>query len=70
MLEAVFIFAKRKQFCKKRNEEIVRQFNGYNYLKLAKKHNITERSVRDIINATLGSHKYVTKNRMSMFDTS
>ena len=68
MLGAVFIFTKRNQFYKKRNEEIVKEFNGYNYLELAKKHNITERSVRDIINTILGSRKYVTKNQISIFD--
>ena len=68
MEEAASTSAKKKQFYKKRNEEIVKEFNGYNYLELAKKHNITERSVRDIINTILGSRKYVTKNQISIFD--
>jgi len=67
---SIYICKEEAILRKRRNEEIVKEFNGYNYLELAKKHNITERSVRDIINTTLGSRKYVTKNQMSMFDTS
>ena len=65
---SIYICKEEAILRKRRNEEIVKEFNGYNYLELAKKHNITERSVRDIINVALGSRKYVTKNQVSMFD--
>ncbi len=54
----------------KRNAEIVKEFNGYNYLQLAKKYNLTERSIREIVSTGLGSRKFVAKNQISLFDTS
>lgn len=52
----------------KRNLAIVEEFNGTNYLALAKKYSLTERTIREVINSTLGDGKYVTKNQVSMFD--
>lgn len=52
----------------KRNLEIVERFDGRNYLELAKKYHLTERTIRDIVSSSLKSQ--VSKNQMSMFDTS
>ncbi len=45
-----------------RNMQIEKEFNGYNYLELAKKFNLSEGSVRRIISAMLEAHQ------MSLFD--
>jgi len=39
-------------------------------LELAKKYSLTERTIRDVINTTLGERRYVTKNQVSMFEDS
>lgn len=54
----------------KRNLAIANDFNGYNYLQLAKKYNLTERTIRDVISSVLGERRYVTKNQVSMFEES
>ena len=54
----------------KRNLAIANEFNGYNFLELAKKYSLTDRTIRDVINTTLGERRYVTKNQVSMFEDS
>lgn len=45
-----------------RNMQIMKEFNGGNYLELAKKYNLTEASVRRIISS-------VIKGQISLFDS-
>lgn len=53
---------------KKRNLAIAEEFNGSNYLALAKKYSLTERTIREVINSMLSEGRYSPKNQVSMFD--
>ncbi len=49
----------------KRNKQIIDEFNGYNYQKLADKHNLSVRMVREII---ADFNRKPLKGQLSLFD--
>lgn len=54
----------------KRNQEIVEAFTGNNYFELSKRYNLTERTIRDIVSASIKSKSYVAKMQISFLDSS
>ena len=52
-----------------RNAELLDEFNGYNYLELAKKYNLSESSVRRIVTEKLSNMRYIQPDeQLSFFD--
>ncbi|CDC79770.1 mor transcription activator domain protein [Clostridium sp. CAG:964] len=51
----------------KRDEEIVKRFNGYNFKSLANQYRLSERAVREIINR---ENSRILNQQLSFFDDS
>lgn len=51
----------------KRDEEIVKRFNGYNFKSLANQYGLSERAVREIINR---ENSRILNQQLSFFDDS
>lgn len=65
---SIYICKKDAIYRQKRNLAIVSEFNGYNYLELAKKYSLTERTIRDVVANAVTDKRATTKNQVSMFD--
>ncbi len=51
-----------------RDKAILEEFNGSNYSELARRHNLTERAVRNICDNSPKHSMFCKKNQVSMFD--